>query len=199
MLKRKISFVTYTIIITALILVVGISCLLVIQNNLMKDDMNLMAYKKLTQEVAQIRRYIVYDSQKKPHIDDGFYDREDDPDSNEQIYVFLQGNDGEILDGEVPEEYADNPDISIRDLMHIDAGKVKYFAVVRQGRTDKEPLKKTSKYKICVMVSVRDIESNYSELLYKSYCVIGIVLIAFVIYAFALRKLIAVPMGSLNR
>lgn len=68
MLKRKISFVTYTIIITALILVVGISCLLVIQNNLMKDDMNLMAYKKLTQEVAQIRRYIVYDSQKKPHI-----------------------------------------------------------------------------------------------------------------------------------
>ena len=49
------------------------------------------------------------------------------------------------------------------------------------------------------MVSVRDIESNYSELLYKSYCVIGIVLIAFVIYAFALRKLIAVPMGSLNR
>ena len=70
MLKRKISFVTYTIIITALILVVGISCLLVIQNNLMKDDMNLMAYKKLTQEVAQIRRYIVYDSQKKPHIDD---------------------------------------------------------------------------------------------------------------------------------
>ena len=104
MLKRKISFVTYTIIITALILVVGISCLLVIQNNLMKDDMNLMAYKKLTQEVAQIRRYIVYDSQKKPHIDDGFYDREDDPDSNEQIYVFLQGNDGEILDGEVPEE-----------------------------------------------------------------------------------------------
>lgn len=199
MLKRKISFVTYTIIITALILVVGISCLLVIQNNLMKDDMNLMAYKKLTQEVAQIRRYIVYDSQKKPHIDDGFYDREDDPDSNEQIYVFLQGNDGEILDGEVPEEYADNPDISIRDLMLIDAGKVKYFAVVRQGRTDKEPLKKTSKYKICVMVSVRDIESNYSELLYKSYCVIGIVLIAFVIYAFALRKLIAVPMGSLNR
>ena len=105
MLKRKISFVTYTIIITALILVVGISCLLVIQNNLMKDDMNLMAYKKLTQEVAQIRRYIVYDSQKKPHIDDGFYDREDDPDSNEQIYVFLQGNDGEILDGEVPEGY----------------------------------------------------------------------------------------------
>ena len=101
MLKRKISFVTYTIIITALILVVGISCLLVIQNNLMKDDMNLMAYKKLIQEVAQIRRYIVYDSQKKPHIDDGLYDREDDPDSNEQIYVFLQGNDGEILDGEV--------------------------------------------------------------------------------------------------
>ena len=49
------------------------------------------------------------------------------------------------------------------------------------------------------MVSVRDIESNYSELLYKSFCVIGIVLIAFVIYAFALRKLIAVPMGSLNR
>ena len=54
MLKRKISFVTYTVIITALILVVGISCLLVIQNNLMKDDMNLMAYKKLTQEVIQI-------------------------------------------------------------------------------------------------------------------------------------------------
>ena len=52
MLKRKISFVTYTIIITALILVVGISCLLVIQNNLMKDDMNLMAYKKLSQKVV---------------------------------------------------------------------------------------------------------------------------------------------------
>ena len=34
MLKRKISFVTYNIIITVLILVVGISCLLVIQNNL---------------------------------------------------------------------------------------------------------------------------------------------------------------------
>lgn len=136
MLKRKISFVTYTVIITALILVVGISCLLVIQNNLMNDDMNLMAYKKLTQEVMQIRRYIAYDSQKKPHIDDGFYDREDEPDSNEQIYVFLQGNDGEILDGEVPEGYADNPDIS-KSLMHIDAGKVKYFAVVRRGRTDK--------------------------------------------------------------
>lgn len=62
MLKRKISFVTYTVIITALILVVGISCLLVIQNNLMKDDMNLMAYEKLTQDVRQVRRYIVYDS-----------------------------------------------------------------------------------------------------------------------------------------
>lgn len=106
MLKRKISFVTYTVIITALILVVGISCLLVIQNNLMKDDMNLMAYEKLTQDVRQVRRYIVYDSQRKPHIDDGFYERDEDPDSSELIYVFLQGNDGEILDGEAPEGYA---------------------------------------------------------------------------------------------
>lgn len=199
MLKRKISFVTYTVIITALILVVGISCLLVIQNNLMKDDMNLMAYEKLTQDVRQVRRYIVYDSQRKPHIDDGFYERDEDPDSSELIYVFLQGNDGEILDGEAPEGYADNPEKSGKNIVHIDAGADRYFAVIRQGRSAKEELHRTSSYKICAMVSVSDIESNYRELLYKSYAVIGIVLIAFIIYAFALRKLIAVPMGRLNR
>lgn len=50
MLKKKKSLVTYTIIMCGLIMTVGIACLLFIQNSIVKDDMELQAYEKLSQE-----------------------------------------------------------------------------------------------------------------------------------------------------
>lgn len=198
MLKKKRSFVTYTIVFTALLITVGISCLLYIQNSLMKDDMELMAYEQLTQEVRQIRRYLAYDKDGNPYISEGFYNREEESDTDEEIWVFLQSKDGDIIYGAAPDGYADNPDVSGKSVLHMDVGNEKYFAVIRQGRSDKEELKKTSSYKICVMVPVSNLRYNYRDLLYKSYSVIAAVAIVFVIFALVLKRLIVVPVGKIN-
>lgn len=199
MLKKKKSLVTYMLIITALLITLGISCLLVIQNSLMKDDMELMAYEKLTQDIRQVRRNILYDNEGRPYIESKFFERDEDSDGNENVILFLQSKEGEILSGSAPEGYEYNPEISKKKVVHISVGKDAYFAVIRKGRSDSEPLDKKSGYKICAMVLVKEIEYNYRDLIYKSYSVILLVLVAFVISAFALKKLVAVPVSELNR
>ena len=187
------------LIITALLITLGISCLLVIQNSLMKDDMELMAYEKLTQDIRQARRNILYDNEGRPYIESKFFERDEDSDGNENVILFLQSKDGEILSGSAPEEYEYNPEISKKKVVHISIGKDAYFAVIKKGRADSEPVDKKSGYKICAMVLVKEIEYNYRDLIYKSYSVILLVLVAFVISAFVLKKLVAVPVSELNR
>lgn len=187
------------VIITALLITLGISCLLVIQNSLMKDDMELMAYEKLTQDIRQARRNILYDDEGRPYIESKFFERDEDSDGNENVIVFLQSKDGEILSGSAPDGYEYNPEISKKKVEHISVGKDAYFAVIRKGRADSEPLDKKSGYKICAMVLVKEMEYNYRDLMYKIYSVILLVLVAFVISAFALKKLVAVPVSELNR
>lgn len=187
------------LIITALLITLGISCLLVIQNSLMKDDMELMAYEKLTQDIRQARRNILYDNEGRPYIESKFFERDEDSDGNENVILFLQSKDGEILSGSAPEGYEYNPEISKKKVVHISIGKDAYFAVIKKGRADSEPVDKKSGYKICAMVLVKEIEYNYRDLIYKSYSVILLVLVAFVISAFVLKKLVAVPVSELNR
>lgn len=199
MKNKKISFVTYTVMITAIMMVIGISCLLIIQNNLMSDDMELSAYGKLTQEVRQVRKYIRYDEDHKPYIDPAFYDGEDDQDSTENIYVFLQTYKGDIISGTAPQGYKSNRDVSGNKILTLTAGDEIYFTVVRMGRSEREKEDKISNYKICAMISYTDIAYNYRDFRYKSYSVILIVAIVFVIFAFVLRKLIVVPVEKINR
>lgn len=187
------------LIITALLITLGISSLLVIQNSLMKDDMELMAYEKLTQDIRQVRRNILYDNEDRPYIEPKFFERDEDSDGNENVILFLQSKEGEILSGSAPEGYEYNPEISKKKVVHISVGKDAYFAVIKKGRSDSEPLDKKSGYKICAMVLVKEIEYNYRDLIYKSYSVILLVLVAFVISAFVLKKLVAAPVSELNR
>mgnify|MGYP002516862952 CR=1 FL=1 len=198
MLKKKRSFVTYTIIVTALLMAAGVSGLLFIQNSLMRDDMELMAYEKLTQDVRQARKYVRYDEERNPYISDDFDSREEDPDDDEYVWIFLQSNDGDILYGTLPDGYSSNPDVSGDSTVLIEAGGKEYFAVVRKGRPDKEKLNKKFSYKICALVSKKDMMQNYRELRYKSYSVIAIVAIAFAIFALVLRRMIADPVKKLN-
>ena len=110
MLKKKKSFVTYTIIVTSLLMAAGVSGLLFIQNSLIKDDMELMAYEMLTQDVRQTRKYVRYDAEGNPYISGDFDSREEDSDDDEYIWTFLQSNEGDIIYGTAPEGYDSNPD-----------------------------------------------------------------------------------------
>lgn len=199
MLKKKKSFVTYTIIVTALLMAAGVSGLLFIQNSLMSDDMELMAYEKLSQEVRQAKKYVKYDENHNLYIAGGLYNREEDTDdSSENIWIFLQSNEGDILYGTAPEGYEANPGVSGSNTIQIEAGGKKYFAVVKNGKFVKSRTNKKAAYKICALVSHKDMMQNYRELRYKSYSVIAIVAIAFAIFALVLRKMIADPVKKLN-
>ena len=68
---------------------VGIACLLFIQNSIVKDDMELQAYEKLSQETRQVRRFLNYDKSHTPSIGREYYDRDDDMENNDKLYVFL--------------------------------------------------------------------------------------------------------------
>lgn len=196
--NKKISFVTYTVTITALLIIAGISFLLIIQNSLMNEDMELNAYEKLTQEVRQVRKYIKYDEKHKPYIDYAYFENDDDQEQTENIYVFLQTYNGEIISGEAPQGYKSNNGVSGYKVIKLSADNKRYFAVVRMGRSEKEKEDKISNYKICVMISYKDIAYTYRDFRYKYYSVLLGVGCAFVLFAFALRKMIAVPMKKLN-
>lgn len=198
MLKKKKSFVTYTIIVTSLLIAAGVSGLLFIQNSLIKDDMELMAYEMLTQDVRQARKNVRYDEECNPYISDDFDSREEDSDDDEYIWTFLQSNEGDIVYGTAPEGYASNPDKTGGGTICIKAGGKEYFAVVRNGRTDSEKVNKKSSYKICALVSKKDMIQNYRELRYKSYSVIAIVATTFAIFALVLRRMVADPVKKLN-
>lgn len=198
MLKKKKSFVTYTIIVTSLLMAAGVSGLLFIQNSLIKDDMELMAYEMLTQDVRQARKYIRYDAEGNPYISGDFDSREEDSDDDEYIWIFLQSNEGDIIYGTVPEGYDSNPDKIGGGTIGIKAGGKEYFAVVRNGRTNSEKVNKKSSYKICALVSKKDMIQNYRELRYKSYSVMAIVAATFAIFALVLRRMIADPVKKLN-
>lgn len=191
MLKKKRSFVTYTIIVTSLLMVAGVSGLLFIQNSLIKDDMELMAYEMLMQDVRHARKYIRYDAECNPYISGDFGSREEDSDDDGYIWTFLQSNEGDIIYGTAPEGYASNPDKTGRGTIWIKAGGKVYFAVVKK-------VNKKSSCKICALVSKKDMIQNYRELRYKSYSVIAIVAAAFAIFALVLRRLIADPVKKLN-
>ena len=191
MLKKKKSFVTYTIIVTSLLMAAGVSGLLFIQNSLIKDDMELMAYEMLTQDVRQARKNVRYDEECNPYISDDFDSREEDSDDDEYIWIFLQSNEGDIVYGTAPEGYASNPDKTGGGTICIKAGGKEYFAVVRK-------VNKKSSCKICALVSKKDMIQNYRELRYKSYSVIAIVAAAFAIFALVLRRLVADPVKKLN-
>lgn len=198
MLKKKKSFVTYTIIVTSLLIAAGVSGLLFIQNSLIKDDMELLAYEMLTQDVRQARKNVRYDEECNPYISDDFDSREEDSDDDEYIWTFLQSNEGDIVYGTAPEGYASNPDKTGGGTICIKAGGKEYFAVVRNGRTDSEKVNKKSSYKICALVSKKDMIQNYRELRYKSYSVIAIVATTFAIFALVLRRMVADPVKKLN-
>ncbi len=196
MLKRKISLVTYTIIVCGLIMTVGIGCLLFIQNSIVKDDMELQAYEKLSQETRQARRFIEYDDMEKPYIGEGFYEREEDSDAPEKIYVFLQSMEGEFIAGDMPDGCTGNLDNLVNLEKPVFNG-VKYYALCRKGEIGIKKLKKDN-FIICAVISVQEIKENYRILWYKTYTVIGIVVLFFIIFAFCLRRQIAIPMKDIN-
>ena len=47
MLKRKISFINFTVIVCGLIIAAGTICLLLMQKNLIKEDTKYLAYTEL--------------------------------------------------------------------------------------------------------------------------------------------------------
>lgn len=196
MLKKKKSLVTYTIIMCGLIMTVGIACLLFIQNSIVKDDMELQAYEKLSQETRQVRRFLYYDQLKTPSIGTEYYDRDEDLENDEKIYVFLQSTSGDFISGEVPDGY--NEKLSYQSDLDIKSfNGVKYYILTRKAKVGLKTIENDN-FIICAMVSVKDIKANYKVLWYRTYTVIGVVALFFVVFAIGLRRLVAVPMKELN-
>ena len=196
MLKKKKSLVTYTIIICGLIMTVGIACLLFIQNSIVKDDMELQAYEKLSQETRQVRRFLYYDQLKTPSIGTEYYDRDDELENNDKLYVFLQSTSGDFISGDVPDGY--NEKLSYQSDLDIKSfNGVKYYILTRKAKVGLKTLENDN-FVICAMVSVKDIKANYKILWYRTYTVIGVVALFFIVFAIGLRRLVAVPMKELN-
>lgn len=196
MLKKKKSLVTYTIIMCGLIMTVGIACLLFIQNSIVKDDMELQAYEKLSQETRQVRRFLYYDQLKTPSIGTEYYDRDEDLENDEKIYVFLQSTSGDFISGEVPDGY--NEKLSYQSDLDIKSfNGVKYYILTRKAKVGLKTIENDN-FIICAMVSVKDIKANYKVLWYRTYTVIGVVALFFIVFAIGLRRLVAVPMKELN-
>ena len=196
MLKKKRSLVTYTIIMCGLIMTVGIACLLFIQNSIVKDDMELQAYEKLSQETRQVRRFLYYDQSKTPSIGTEYYDRDEDLENDEKIYVFLQSPGGDFIDGEMPDgcngKFPYQSDLDVRGV-----NRAKYYILTRKAKVGLKTLENDN-FVICAMVSVKDIKANYKALWYRTYTVIGVVALFFIVFAIGLKRLVAVPMKELN-
>ena len=102
MLKRKISFINFTVIVCGLIIAAGTICLLLMQKNLITEDTKYLAYTELAQEVKRAKKNIGFDENENPYIKSDFYDLEEKDTYNENVYVFLQSRDGSFLDGRMP-------------------------------------------------------------------------------------------------
>lgn len=87
MLKRKISFINFTVIVCGLIIAAGTICLLLMQKNLIKEDTKYLAYTELAQEVKRAKN-IGFDENENPYIKSNFYDLEEKDTYNENVYVF---------------------------------------------------------------------------------------------------------------
>lgn len=196
MLKKKKSLVTYTIIMCGLIMTVGIACLLFIQNSIVKDDMELQAYEKLSQETRQVRRFLYYDQSKTPSIVTEYYDRDEELENDDKIYVFLKSPDGDFIDGEMPDgcsgKFPYQSDIDV-----IGFNGAKYYILTRKAKVGLKTLENDN-FVICAMVAVKDIKANYKVLWYRTYTVIGVVALFFILFAIGLKRLVAVPMKELN-
>lgn len=196
MLKKKRSLVTYTIIMCGLIMTVGIACLLFIQNSIVKDDMELQAYEKLSQETRQVRRFLYYDQSKTPSIGTEYYDRDEDLENDEKIYVFLQSPGGDFIDGEMPDgcngKFPYQSDLDVRGF-----NRAKYYILTRKAKVGLKT-SENDNFVICAMVSVKYIKANYKALWYRTYTVIGVVALFFIVFAIGLKRLVAVPMKELN-
>lgn len=196
MLKKKKSLVTYTIIMCGLIMTVGIACLLFIQNSIVKDDMELQAYEKLSQETRQVRRFLYYDQSKTPSIVTEYYDRDEELENDGKIYVFLKSPDGDFIDGEMPDGCSGKfPYQSDIDLIGFNGAK--YYILTRKAKVGLKTLENDN-FVICAMVAVKDIKANYKVLWYRTYTVIGVVALFFILFAIGLKRLVAVPMKELN-
>lgn len=195
MLKKKKSLVTYTIIMCGLIMTVGIACLLFIQNSIVKDDMELQAYEKLSQETRQVRRFLYYDQSKTPSIVTEYYDRDEELENDDKIYVFLKSPDGDFIDGEMPDgcsgKFPYQSDIDV-----IGFNGAKYYILTRKAKVGLKTLENDN-FVICAMVAVKDIKANYKVLWYRTYTVIGVVALFFILFAIGLKRLVAVPMKEL--
>ena len=199
MLKKKLSLVTYTIIVCGLIMTVGIVCLLFIQNSIIKDDMELQAYEMLSQETRQVRRYIEYDKNSQPYIGDGYYERyveTENKDEKDPIFVVLMSLDGDYIAGNVSDKYIEKITYSANLEDHVIDG-VEYYVLTRKGKIGLNK-RIEDNFIICAMVSVKDIKSNYRVLWYRSFIVIGLVALFFILFATGLRRLIAVPVREMN-
>lgn len=112
---------------------VGIACLLFIQNSIVKDDMELQAYEKLSQETRQVRRFLNYDKSHTPSIGRGYYDLYEDVENDDKLYVFLQSTNGDYIAGEVPDGY--NEKISYQSDLDIKSfNGVKYYILTRKAQ-----------------------------------------------------------------
>lgn len=175
---------------------VGIACLLFIQNSIVKDDMELQAYEKLSQETRQVRRFLYYDQSKTPSIGTEYYDRDEDLENDEKIYVFLQSPGGDFIDGEMPDgcngKFPYQSDLDVRGV-----NRAKYYILTRKAKVGLKTLENDN-FVICAMVSVKDIKANYKALWYRTYTVIGVVALFFIVFAIGLKRLVAVPMKELN-
>ena len=175
---------------------VGIACLLFIQNSIVKDDMELQAYEKLLQEIRQVRWSLNYDKSDTPSIGREYYDRYEDVEDDDKLYMFLQSIKGDYIAGEVPDGY--NEKLSLQSDLDIKSfNGVKYYILTRKARVGKKNIG-NNKFMICAMVSVKDIKANYRILWYRTYTVIGVVALFFFVFAVGLRKLVTVPMKELN-
>lgn len=197
MLKKGISFVNYTILICGLIIGVGIVCMLIMQNSLIKEDMEHLAYEELAQEVKQARRHIAFDGEQNPYIQNEFFDIEDEGELDGEIYVFLQTMSGVYMTGKVPEDCKYGVGIGLVSLKKISVGSDKYYIATRRGKNQKGS-EVNSKYMICAMISVDAIRESYHSLWSKSYLFFIIIVIVFLLFALTLRRLISFPMKQLN-
>ena len=152
MLKRKISFINFTVIVCGLIIAAGTICLLLMQKNLIKEDTKYLAYTELAQEVKRAKKNIGFDENENPYIKSDFYDLEEKDTYNENVYVFLQSRDGSFLDGRMPDDFRTGLDIGLQSLTKVTFQGERYYVATRRGKM-KNGTEDDSFYLVCAMIS----------------------------------------------
>ena len=163
MLKRKISFINFTVIVCGLIIAAGTICLLLMQKNLITEDTKYLAYTELAQEVKRAKKNIGFDESENPYIKSDFYDLEEKDTYNENVYVFLQSRDGSFLDGRMPDDFRTGLDIGLQSLTKVTFQGERYYVATRRGKM-KNGTEDDSFYLVCAMISEQAVKDNYREL-----------------------------------